>query len=353
MVKIRYYISDHGLGHASRSVAIIKELVNIPGVRVFARNFSGRKLLVHSFSKGVGITQKQNDFGVINKNNSLSTDKELTYSKLKEWRSTWEYFIAEEKRFCKGNKVDLIVSDISPQPFILAEELGIPSIAVTNFTWHCIYSDLYGKNDEFVNDVKDAYLHASKSIILPFEQDIMPLKNQKKTGLVCRKTENSRKDIRKKLGLSETDFVVFISMGFSMESIPSFNAKNLPEGLKIVSSFIPNAIKVPESFHNYQDIIAASDLVVCKSGYSTVAEAISSRVPIIVTVRVGFVDDEKVASSIEKLGIGMRISNDNLFSFDFISGCREFTLRSKEAYNSLPKRFSSLHNEEVAKLILY
>ncbi|MDP1695241.1 MAG: glycosyltransferase [Candidatus Woesearchaeota archaeon] len=114
---------------------------------------------------------------------------------------------------------------------------------------------------------------------------------------------------------------------------------------------MPNAIKIPETM-NYQDVIAASDLVVCKAGYTTVAESISGKVPIIITARDGFIDDETVCKGVEKLGIGKRISNNSFLNMDYLLDCQEFAQRAKLKYSSLPKRFSSLHNEEVAKLIL-
>ena len=44
MKKILYYITDHGLGHATRSVAIIRELQKI-GVEVIIRNSNAKQLL--------------------------------------------------------------------------------------------------------------------------------------------------------------------------------------------------------------------------------------------------------------------------------------------------------------------
>lgn len=352
MANIRYYSSDHGMGHVARDAAIIDELIKIPGVRVFVRNFSGNKLLSHVFDKNVNITAKRNDFGVINVKNGFSTSKAETYAKLKDWRDSWNDFIIEEKKFCKDHLINLVVSDISPQPFLVASELKIPSVAVTNFTWYCIYSDLFGKDDPIVKEIADCYRLASKAVILPFEQENMPFGNKIKVGLVCRKKSLERKQVRDMLGLSGNDFAVFFSLGFSMEDAPHFNLKNIPAGIKIVSSYLPNAIRIPESFYNSQDIIAACDLVVCKSGYTTVAEAISARVPVILTARDGFVDDEVVCSNVEKLGIGMRISNDRFLSLDFLEDSKKFVTKAKKAYGSLPKRLSSLYNEEAARIIL-
>lgn len=351
MVNIRFYSSDHGLGHVSRDIAIINELIKIPGVRVFARNLSGSKLLANSFAKGVSVTPKRNDFGIVNRESSFETDKEKTYKKLKEWIALWDNFIFEEKRFCKGTNIDLIVSDVSPQPFLVADELDIPSVAASNFTWHCIYSGLFGKSDSLVEKIKECYLLASKSIVLPFEQSWMCLPSQVKTGLVCRNIEKPKEEIRKILGLTAEDFVIFETMGLSMEHLPAFKRGALPKNIKIISSFLPDAIRVPGHM-NYQDVIASSDLVVCKAGYTTVAEAISGKVPIIITARDGFIDDETVCKGVEKLGIGKRISNESFLSMDYLSDCQEFAQRAKEKYSSLPKRFASLHNEEAAKLIL-
>ena len=137
-----------------------------------------------------------------------------------------------------------------------------------------------------------------------------------------------------------------------MESNPKFKKEKLPKDVKIISNVFPDAIKIPDTFYSYQDIIAASDLVVCKAGYTTVAEAISAKVPIILTAREGFVDDETVSDGVGKLGIGKRISNQSFISQEYLHDCKEFAARAKKKYPTLPKRFTSLHNEEVAKIIL-
>jgi hypothetical protein len=100
---------------------------------------------------------------VINVANGLATDKEKTYEQMKTWVNEWDGFIKEEKQFCKSHNINLIVSDMAPQPFIIAKELGLPSVAITNFTWHCIYSYLFSKNDEHVKKIKEAYLLAGKA----------------------------------------------------------------------------------------------------------------------------------------------------------------------------------------------
>lgn len=352
MTNIRFYSSDHGMGHAARDAAIIKELTKIPGVRIFSRNLSGHNLLTKSFIKNVAVTPKQNDFGVLNEINGMATDLNRTYFKLKEWMAGWDDFIIDEKRFCKSHQIDIIVSDIAPQPFIVAKELGLPSVAVTNFTWHCIYSQLFPKEHQILKELKDAYMLAGKALILPFEQKELPFRNMIKIGLVCREKTESRENIRKKLGLNENDFAIFVSMGLSMENMPKIKIKNLPKNMKIVSNVLENSIRIPDSTYNVQDIIAAMDLVVAKAGYTTVAESISAKVPMILTYRTGFVDDNAVCSVVEKLGVGKIVSNDAFFSMECLNDCVEFSKRAKKAYAKLPQRFSTLYNEEAAKIIL-
>jgi UDP-N-acetylglucosamine:LPS N-acetylglucosamine transferase len=142
-------------------------------------------------------------------------------------------------------------------------------------------------------------------------------------------------------------------MGMSMERLPELKSKKLPLGVKIVSNYAEGAIRIPENMLvNAQDLIAAMNLVVSKAGYSTVAEAITARVPVIMTAREGFIDDEAVSNGAEKLGIGMRVSNESFMKMDYLDNCRKFAERAKTAYKKLPKRFSSPYNKEAAELIL-
>jgi len=117
-----FYISDHGFGHASRSLALIENIIQLyKEVKIFIK--TGEKQL--NFCKAY-----------LSKFNCNS----IKY-KLKNWINGWDYYTDQQESFYKENKVDLIVSDITPQAFIVGAKFGIKTLTITNFTWYEMYKE--------------------------------------------------------------------------------------------------------------------------------------------------------------------------------------------------------------------
>jgi UDP-N-acetylglucosamine:LPS N-acetylglucosamine transferase len=69
-----------------------------------------------------------------------------------------------------------------------------------------------------------------------------------------------------------------------------------------------SVIKIPSYETETQNYINMCDLVVSKTGYSTISEAIKGKVPMFLLKRQGFKEDEILGNTIEQLGIGRFIS---------------------------------------------
>ncbi len=102
---------------------------------------------------------------------------------------------------------------------------------------------------------------------------------------------------------------------------------------------LPGALAIPAAETESQNWIGMCDCVVAKCGYSTVSEAVRARVPLFVWKRDGFIEDEAIASQIERLGIGQAVSG----AVDGIARCRDGRgpIRAfKENYDTLESRYS-------------
>ncbi len=219
MVNLCYYVSDYGYGHASRSIAVIRAyLKSLTSTTIYVRTEYPFKFMKKSLpQKNVIVSKAKNDVGVIFSNDLFEVDKTQTKNLFEGWVSTWNRFIQEEKTFCKLNKIDAILSDVPPQPLIVANELEIPSIIISNFTWFYIYNHLFGETD-VVQKLKKTYSLANIALVLPFNEKITYIKKRKTVGLVSREISMDRSFIRKKLGVSSDDTLVFLSVGKSFNS---------------------------------------------------------------------------------------------------------------------------------------
>ena len=315
MMNICFYISDYGYGHASRDIAIIRRILDeFNDVTLYIKTDGPFHFVRQSLpQRNVKVIQTKNDVGVIFEENSVTVDRERTEKMLDGWLSSWDNYIQNEKRFCETHGIDLILSDIVPQPFIVADELGIPGIAVSNFTWHYIFYNLFG-DIPATERIKEAYQCADMALVLPFNEVMDIFRKKKEINLVSREITVDGRDMRRRCGISDDELLVYVGVGKSFD--PSFMRSMKPievENVKFLISSdaeLPfgNVIRIPTNEMETQNYIAACDLVVSKTGYGMVSEAVRGRIPMLLLKRDGFKEDELIGDKVEELGIGRFIS---------------------------------------------
>ena len=130
--KIAFYISDHNMEHALRTVPILQNIVKLEDeIQIF----------VKSGKEQISLIQSYGDFG----GQLHFYEMEM---KEKEPEAFGELAVAEEI-FLKEEKIGLVVSDICPWIFLAADGLRIKSVLLASYTW----AELCDKEEE-----KEEYL---------------------------------------------------------------------------------------------------------------------------------------------------------------------------------------------------
>lgn len=345
--RICYYASDHGYGHAARSIAVMRALLEkFEDVRIYVKNYSAYDFLKNSIQHPrLEAICRKNDIGIISIKDSLETDKEGTRNALLSWIGSWDNYINDEMRFLQEKNISFVITDASPQPLIAASRQGIPSAIISNFTWHNIYSGIFRNELQPELDMlKQAYDSAGTAFVLPFEQEFSAA-SKYPVGLVARNVSRNRRDMRQSLGIAEDEFLVYYGVGFSLDML-KLSSLVLPPKMRLVVSsncgFCSNdVLQIPAGYTETQNYIAMCDLAVIKSGYSTVAEAICAKVPMLITAREGFSDDKVISDSVETMGIGRQISNSSFMNRGWISAARQTAVELKQNYEHIPERFKN------------
>ncbi len=360
MTNICFYISDYGYGHASRDIAIIRKFINEnKDVKIFVKTEGPYNFVRQSLpQKNVEVIQTKNDIGVVFKENSVSVDIERTKKMLEEWLALWNGYIQSERRFCENHNIDLILSDIVPQPFIVADELDIPSIAISNFTWHYIFYNLFGDTPA-TERIKEAYQCADVALVLPFNEDMdfLKFKKKKEISMVSREISVDRRDMRRKCSVSDDELLVYVGVGLSFDSSFMRRMKKIDvSNVKFLVSSnaelpFENTIKIPKGETETQNYIGMCDLVVSKTGYGTVSEAVRAKIPMFLLKREGFKEDELIGNKVEELGIGKFISEKSFLDGDWISdlnlnGLGEYIKR----FDNLNSRFK-INNDGIPEIV--
>jgi UDP-N-acetylglucosamine transferase subunit ALG13 len=133
-------------------------------------------------------------------------------------------------------------------------------------------------------------------------------KETKEVGLGCRffnkeNVENIKSHFKKSL--------VYVSVGRSVDLRETTNVEELPyiflctEGIELEGS---NVIKIPVYTNNTQDYIKATDYVITTAGWSTVAEAVCAKKPMLVIKRDQVAEDRNTLEELTRLNIALPIS---------------------------------------------
>jgi len=305
--KLLYYITDHGLGHTTRSVAIIRELLKID-IEVIIRNSNIDYL--HKSLPTVKTISGLTDVGPTIKQNGISIDHNKTLENITKWITSLPSVADNEYKLIEKKKPDLIISDISAMPFLAAHKASIPSIAISNFSWNEVLTPNFGNQ---MTKLTEAYELANFAIQLPFGTRMNSFKNKRQVGLVCKKPTESKKIIRRKLGLKESDVCLFVTLGkyFKIKVTAQANVKVISTGAKI--DFCN--VKYIEPWIEGQNLIAASDLVICKCGYGMISECLTNGVPFLYVSDDTHLEQKAISDKLVSMGLCNRIFENELNDF--------------------------------------
>jgi hypothetical protein len=311
-MKIAFYISGHGFGHASRMAALAKTFTTF-GIDVVLCTDRPLHLFSHlpddlTYFRAVAI-----DFGVIHKEN-LVADLEATKAALFELFSRREQIVAEEVSFLRREKIDLVICDI---PFFIIESCAyaeIPIFGVSNFDWAYIYEHIFDGDPDtlpLVNVIRSLYRRMDRSYLLDLGslETVPGFRDPQKGGMLA-KTLSMPTDIRAKYGINESAAILLISFGG--EGILDLDLPKICaawDGVVLCgfpSPEIPKLIKISPD-DDYLSVIHAADLIICKPGYSTFAEIMSMGKRMIYLPRRNYPEEQVLIAGIKDYSAALQV----------------------------------------------
>lgn len=299
MKRVAFYISCHGLGHAMRMKELIARLLDEePKADIFV--MGAMPPWVFEEPPRLPITHRRLlcDIGAVQKD-SLHLDVEETLRRNAEFYERIDDLVQSEAAFLRRQRIDLVVGDIPPLAFLAAAAAGVRSVAVGNFSWDWIYEEYVRErpNYGFLIDIaRDAYAKADFLLRLPFHGDMGAFRSIRDIPLISRKATLPREEVRRRLGIppGEKRKVVFISMGghsfseLDADSTADFGDCIFISFFRLSRRMRHLVLAEDRAGIPHPDIVRASDLVISKPGYCTVAECIGNRTPLMYTSRDNF-----------------------------------------------------------------
>jgi L-arabinokinase len=330
VASVVFYISGHGFGHASRDVEVINALGSGASHRLLIRTAVSPDLLTRTIRVPYTLLPGVCDTGIVQAT-SVTHDDPATVRATVDFYRTYADRVDDEVRRLAGEDVRLIVGDIPPLAFATAARLGVPSIALGNFTWDWIYETHAG----FVPDgadalrlIRDSYRHATLALELPFSGGFEIFPNVRRVPLIARRATHARDATRAHFGLAADARVALLSFGGY--GLPSLDLAEVDcrDTWTIVTTDRVSDSRVRTLRHvralseadfltsafRYEDLVAAADVVVTKPGFGIIAECISTGTAMLYTSRGAFREYDVLVAALPRYVRSRFISQDALFA---------------------------------------
>ena len=288
MRRIAYFISPHGFGHAARAASVMESMAEMdPSIKFdifttvpswfFEDNLRGLYRYYY-FETDLGLVQRT----------AFEVDIDRTLQDLNRTLPYNGSLVTEISQCLKQSNCKLVICDIAPLGLLIARKAEIPSVLIENFTWDWIYERYADANPQvsahimyFDRLYKMADIHIqTEPLCNPKPVDFL-------TGPASRKIRSSRTSVRAKLRLPSNHKLVLITTG----GVPQeYKFMQKLYGLQDIYFVVPCGCPASEIHHNlfllphhseyyHPDLVNASDAVIGKAGYSTIAEVYHAGVP--------------------------------------------------------------------------
>ena len=322
MGRVAYVVSPHGFGHAARACAVMAEMRRIRSTihfevftevpRWFFAESLPRCFSYHHLVSDVGLVQIS----------PLLEDPQATVDRLDEM---WRDGTRAEDLAARLRELDcsVVVVDVSPLGLAAANAVSLPTVLVENFTWDWIYArhpDAPPTLREHGRRMAGLFTSAA----LRIQTD--PICEYSPTALrvppVARAPHDGKTTTRKKLGVPADDTMIVVSMGGVPWDYGAFSRLERSDGPWIV---VPGGsagrkarrrgrlVLLPFHAEIYHpDLVEASDVVVSKLGYSTVAETYRSGAALAYVARPRFPESPVLARWVDEHMGAAEISEEAL-----------------------------------------
>ena len=334
-MRVVFYLSGHGFGHASREIEVINALLDKqPGLSVIVRTSARRWLLDLTLRHPVELEELECDTGIV-QIDSLRLDEAESIRRAAVFHRDLDARAAREAQFLARVGASLVVGDVPPLAFAAADAAHLPSIAISNFTWDWIYEgypDLVAGVPELLPTIRGAYRKAGLTLRLPMWGGFAAMAQSRIRDIpfVARRSSRTRDEVRRALGLPDGRRVALLSFGgfglrdFDLGALSSLSGYGVintghvgatARGAKLPAHLIEiDEGRLYASGYRYEDLVAASDVVVTKPGYGIIAECAANGAAILYTSRGHFVEYDVLVEAMPRFVRSRFIPQADLFA---------------------------------------
>ncbi len=319
MQEISCFISPHGYGHATRAIAVLDALTRlVPELQIRIITTVAESLFAETL-ENFHYHPVHVDIGLV-QSSALGADIPATIKALDLFLPFDKSLTEKLAAICRNSS--LILCDIAPLGIAVARLCEIPSLLVENFTWDWIYTPYIKNHPEIEKHIDYLQkLFTGADYRIQTSPLCHPAPNDLFCGPIFRQKTKSNQATRDELQWQGKNVVV-VTMGGVDQKLPdlgllkestnfSFVFTRQNEDKKIAANILLLAKDNP-TYH--PNLICAADIVICKAGYSTVAECCQAGVHVITVGRSNFAESTVLENYLKSTLSGATMTQKDYFT---------------------------------------
>jgi hypothetical protein len=331
MKSVAYFITPHGFGHATRACAVMAALQKRwPDLRCEIFTQVPRWLFAESLDGSFGYHEVTTDVGLA-QHNALNIDLDGTLVHLDDLIPFSSGLIDALCRQVNAAGCEWIFCDIAALGVAVARAAGLPSVVVENFTWDWIYGgyvDLAPALQTFIDYLAQQFasadVHIQTEPVCRVGPAWWPVDHT--VGPVARLQRTPSAQIRQHLDVPEQAQMVLVTMGGMQWTHNGLEQLGdlLPVHFVVTGGVAPESLPAnvrllaQESGFYHPDLVAASDAVVGKIGYSTLAEVYHAGVAYGYVPRERFRESDVLAEFVQTRMSGLSIPEERFLDGSWV-----------------------------------
>ncbi|MFM9912170.1 MAG: hypothetical protein ACKVN9_01370 [Methylophilaceae bacterium] len=313
------YLSGHGFGHVSQVAPVLNLLrEQCPELRLTVCSTAPLAQLQARITGDFLHINEAADFGMVMAS-ALDVLPAESFAEYQQWHSDWPILVRREAEKITALKPDFVLTNVAYLPLAAAQQLGIPCAAMSSLNWADIFAAYC---DEMVGSagtlaqIRAAYEGAGAFLRITPAMPMSDLENAKTVAPIAKVGVNRRDAINAKLGLAKDEKLVLVSMGgmalrFPMERWPQM------EGVRWLVQVDwqvsrPDVTSLESLQMEFIDVLASCDVLLCKPGYGSFAEAACNGIPALYVAREDWPEEPILIAWLEEYGLCRKVPRHSL-----------------------------------------
>jgi hypothetical protein len=208
-----------------------------------------------------------------------------------------------------------VLSNVGYLPLAGAQSAGIPNAALCSLNWFDIYRHYCG-DDAVAAQILECYSGADAFLRATPAMPMANLPNLVDVAPIADVGNNRRDDLNRRLKLSSEEKLVLVSLGGISSRLPMEQWPRIDGVRWLVQSDWqvehPDAIELESLSLGFSDLLASSDVLLCKPGYGSFTEAACSATPVLYVARPDWPESPALVEWLQHHGVCREVSRQSL-----------------------------------------